>query len=436
MVESNQTPVLNSVIFERVLKISQHMAEMRMLAPLLNYVIDETIDLVRAERGYLVLLGPDGSLNIRVRRGQEGVDAQQPEDRISSSILNLVVQTEQPLVVADAQRDPRFNTSPSVNMLKIRSVMCVPLIARGEIIGAIYVENRSRAGRFQETDLSPLTLLANQAAVSIENAQLNDTLEAQVDLRTVELKQALTQLEHSWTKAVEANRLQMVSLSNVVHDLRTPLSIVFSTLNVLQDGTLGPLTDSQRQWIEKSLEMLNHALKLTIDLLDLSVTDMGELTLFKQKIVLKDFLTSIYEVGLSLHWSAGVTFLLALKPDLPRVSLDPVRIRQVLLNLLSNAMKFTRAGSVTLHARYDLASDQVVVGVADTGEGIAPEALPDLFQRFQQIGTDVLRQRRGTGLGLAICRQLIEMHGGRIWVESELGKGSNFMFTLPVKNNG
>lgn len=436
MIDSNQKLVLDSVTFERVLKISQHMAEMRMLAPLLNYVIDETIDLVKAERGYLVLLGSDGSLNIRVRRGQEGVDAQQPEDQISSSILNLVVQTEQPLVLADAQRDPRFNTSPSVNMLKIRSVMCVPLIARGEIIGAIYVENRSRAGRFKETDLSPLTLLANQAAVSIENAQLNDTLEAQVDLRTVELKRALTQLEHSWTKAVEANRLQMVTLSNVVHDMRTPLSIVFSTLNVLQDGTLGPLTDGQQQWITKSLEMLNHALKLTIDLLDLSVIDMGELTLFKQKIVLKDFLISIYEVGLSLHWSAGVTFLLALKSDLPRVSLDPVRIRQVLLNLLSNAMKFTKAGSVTLHARYDLESDQVIVGVADTGAGIAPEALPDLFQRFQQFDTDGLRQLRGAGLGLAICQQLIEMHGGRIWVESELAKGSNFMFALPVKNNG
>jgi signal transduction histidine kinase len=114
------------------------------------------------------------------------------------------------------------------------------------------------------------------------------------------------------------------------------------------------------------------------------------------------------------------------------VSIDPVRIQQVLLNLLTNAAKFTERGGVTLHARYIPEPGEVVIGVADTGEGISPDQTGKLFQRFQQVDEKQARRRKGTGLGLAICRELVEMHGGRIWVESTSGVGSNFMFALPV----
>lgn len=433
MAETNQL-AMSPAALEQVLRVSHHMAEERTLAPLLTYVVDAAINLAGAERGYLVLLQVDGSIELRVKRNQAGEDVHESDDRISLSILREVVRTEQPLILADATRDPKFSLSTSVNLLKLRSVICVPLIARGETIGALYVENRSRPSRFKESDLPPLILFANQAAVSIENAQLNDTLEAHVETRTAELTQAMAQLEQGWTDAVEANRVQTVLLSNVAHDLRAPLSIVFSALSVLQDGTLGQLNEHQRQWIAKSLDAVNHVLKLTNDLFDLSVIDQGVLTLYKQKVMLKDFLNSVYEIGLGLRWQEGVAFLLDLPPELPRVAIDPVRIRQVLLNLLTNAMKFTRRGSVTLHARYETEQGEVLIGVADTGAGISADRLQQLFQRFRQVADDPQQRRMGTGLGLAISRQLVEMHGGRIWAESKEGSGSDFVFALSVSD--
>jgi signal transduction histidine kinase len=141
----------------------------------------------------------------------------------------------------------------------------------------------------------------------------------------------------------------------------------------------------------------------------------------------------MYDVGLGLPWPEGVKFNLDLPAELPHAKCDPVRIRQVLLNLLSNALKFTKQGSVTLCARYVPDRAEVEIGVSDTGEGIPADKLDQLFQRYQQVDTDPQRRRKGVGLGLAISRELIEMHGGRIWVESRLGTGSSFLFALPLQ---
>jgi signal transduction histidine kinase len=146
----------------------------------------------------------------------------------------------------------------------------------------------------------------------------------------------------------------------------------------------------------------------------------------------QEFLQNVYNVGLGLTWPRAVTFKIDVSPPLPDVCIDPVRIRQVLLNLISNAHKFTSQGEVTLHAHYQAGQEEVVIGVADTGEGIAADQIERAFQRFQQVDNNPKRKRLGTGLGLAICRELVELHGGRIWVESTLGVGSDFLFTLPL----
>src|SRR5262249_9568172 len=157
------------------------------------------------------------------------------------------------------------------------------------------------------------------------------------------------------------------------------------------------------------------------------------LALYPQEINLKDFLTDIYDVAKGLPRPQEVELRLDIRSELPLITLDPVRIRQVLLNLLSNAAKFTTHGSITIHAEAQPNSNEVLIGVADTGEGIPPEKVGQLFQRFQQVDTDTRRRRSGTGLGLAICSELVKMHKGRIWVESAPGVGSDFLFILPVQ---
>jgi signal transduction histidine kinase len=421
---------MNEALLERFLDLSRRMAETRTLNPLLEYAMNEAMSLVGAERGYIVLVNNEGALDFCVTRGQEADENAQ--DQISRSILSKVIQSAEPLIVRDASDDPTWNQSKSVAVLRLRSVMCVPLISRGETIGAIYVENRSVKGRFDEQDLAPLIFFANQAAVSIENAALNDDLEARVAARTRELEQAKAQLEHSWTESIEANRLRTVLLGNVAHDLRSPLTIVIESLSLMQSGAFGDMTEEQAEWIGKSLDAAMYVLNLTNDIFDLTKIEMGGLVLYPQVTPLNEFLKKIFNIAQGLPWPDSVAVRLDIEPDLPAVTLDPIRISQVLVNLFSNALKFTSQGSVTLHAQALPGQGQVLIGVADTGDGIPADQIDRLFQRFQQVDGNRERRRVGTGLGLAICRDLVEMHQGRIWVESQRGVGSDFKFVLPV----
>ncbi|MCC7206706.1 MAG: GAF domain-containing protein [Anaerolineae bacterium] len=421
-------------MLQTVLDLSRRMAETRTLSPLLDYAMGEAIRLVGAERGYLVLINADESLDFRVVHAPPGEMAANAVDQISRTILNAVVSTGSPLVVRDAGLDPTFSTARSVMLLKLRSVMCVPLIARGQVLGAIYVENRSAEGRFSEEDLTPLSLFANQAAIAIENAQLNEELEARIAERTRELEEAKTAIEKNWHEAVEANRLGTVWLGNVAHDMRAPLTIVLSSLELLKEGAFGDLTQRQIEWVKRAYDAAGRALKLTNDVFDLSKLEMGGLRLYPEPVAVDAFLRDVYDTGRGLPWPPGVDFYLRLPESLPTLTMDPARIQQILMNLLANAIRFTDQGSVTLYAEYQADSAEVLIGVHDTGTGIAQEDVGNLFKRFVQATPPKDKRRRGTGLGLAISKELVEMHGGRLGVDTKLGVGSDFHFALPVQD--
>ncbi|MBN1993355.1 MAG: GAF domain-containing protein [Anaerolineae bacterium] len=198
-------------LFEYILSVSHRLAETREIDPLLNDVMDEAITLVGAERGFVVLARSDGLLDFRVKRGEMGQELTAAEDQVSRSVLKQVMETGQPLILLDAQHDSRFGAAESVVILGLRSIMCVPLISRGNTIGAIYVENRSIRERFKEEDMSLLVILANQAAVAIENARLfqelqetRHDLETRVEERTAELTIAIQQLEQEITERIRA----------------------------------------------------------------------------------------------------------------------------------------------------------------------------------------------------------------------------------------
>jgi len=416
---------MNEHVLERVLHLSRSMAETRALNPLLDYAIDEAMGLVGAKRGYVVLLKEDGSLDFRVMRGLRKHETNMGQDEISTSILRRVVEMREPLVIRDARSDSQWQHVESVALLGLRSVMCVPLIAGGQILGAIYVENRSVSDCFSEEDLPPLVLFANQAAVFIENARINDDLEDQVASRT-------RQLEKNWEHAVEVNRLRVTLLGNIAHDLRAPLSIIISSLQLTLDGTLGDVTADQLEWLGKALTTAKFLQNLAQDVLDIAKIEQGGLRLYPETVNLHELLTGLYRTGLALPWLPGVALQLDIPAELPTILLDPQRITQVVLNLLANALKFTQTGTVTLHAHTLPGEDAIQIGVEDTGEGIPQEKTGELFERFHQVDGDRQRRAIGTGLGLAICRDLVEMHGGRIWVESTPHEGSDFIFVLPL----
>ncbi len=416
----------------RVLQISQRMAETRTLAPLLEYTIDEAIDLAGAQRGYLVLVKHDGSLDFRVSRDNTHSPITDPADQISISILGKVIQSGQPQLFRDAIHDPRLKRSASVVALKLRSVMGVPLISRGVILGAIYVENRKASGIFKDDDLAPLAIFANQAAVAIENAILNEELETRMVIKTAELRKALDQLEERWQAERAENELRTIMLGTIAHDVRVPLALACTAMALLEDTTFGALTGEQREWARKARDATRFALDMLEDVFDLAKLDLGVLELDKDSTPLVDFLKEIYEIAQAFNWPEGVEFVAQVPSALPAIAIDKGRIRRVIFNLLSNSLKFITSGSVTLYAESQPEQRRVLVGVRDTGEGISEEDQRRIFKRFEQADPNVVRRKKGVGLGLAICREFVEMHDGQIWVESAPGQGADFKFTLPV----
>ena len=187
--------MLTQDMLERLLEISRQMAETRALDPLLKFAMGEVLEFVEAEYGYLILLDEDGGLDFRVKQNNRGKEIDEPDTQISHTIFDQVIQKRESIIIADAISDEDYQESKSVLDLKIQSVMCAPLISKDELLGALYVENRSAKGVFEDEDLRPLQYFAAHAAVAIENAMLNDDLEARVASRTAALKKTVDELE-------------------------------------------------------------------------------------------------------------------------------------------------------------------------------------------------------------------------------------------------
>lgn len=420
---------MDSSTLIRLLDITRRLFEERSPVPLLSFSLERAAELVGAESGYIVLLDQDGTTASPIRY------TEREADQYSTSIVNRVLTTGTPLLLDDALSDPAYAKSKSISLARVRSVVCVPLVGRERVIGAIYMENRTLASRFSQSALEILQLFARQTAPAIENAYLNQQLEDVVRERTRDLEQANHDLEHSWQRAVEANRLRTVLLSNIAHDLRSPLSVVEGALEMLAEGALGDLSESQSRWVNRALESTARALRLTDDVFDLTTLEQGGLKLQLSPIPLMALLDGVYDIGLGMPRALNVEFHANFTDDLPLVYIDPSRIQQVIFNLLSNAFKFTEEGHVTLYAMNATAAKEVIIGVRDTGMGIPPEDLDHIFIRFGTRDALEAFRRRGTGLGLAICRELVEQHGGRLWASSVVGEGSDFAFALPITSS-
>jgi PAS domain S-box-containing protein len=247
----------------------------------------------------------------------------------------------------------------------------------------------------------------------------------------VELEGANQELKRAKDLAERESRFKSKFLAGMSHELRTPLNAIIGFSEMLQAKIAGPLQDKQEQYVTHVLTSGRHLLTLINDVLDLSKVEAGRMELAREWTPLAVVVDSVRGVVKPLADKRGITLAVALPNDLPDLFLDPTRTKQVLYNLLSNAIKFTpRGGLVGLGAEVD--GGQVKVTCRDTGVGIRSEDMPRLFREFEQIEPASGEKPEGTGLGLALSRRLIELHGGVMWAESQLGKGSTFTFTLPV----
>ena len=413
---------MNVELLMRMFEISRELAQTRNINQLLPLALNEAAKIVGANLGYLVLANADNDLDVRARCG-EALNEEKHGDALSRTIFDTVIKSGEAIVITDALADAEYSAKSSVVALKIRSVMCVPLIVGGRTIGAIYVENRKVTGAFRDADLVPFTFFANQVAVSIENALIIESLEERVAARTADL-------ETSWHEAVEANKLRMTFFGQLAHDMRNPASVITFALSTLQHPKVGDLNPAQQKWISRATEGATQINRLIDNIFDLSKVELNALEVQRKPVDLKQFLERMHDIAHALPWQDAVKFKLEIPDVLPEIEIDTVRIQQVIMNLISNALKFTAAGEVVLHAKV-LNNSEVEIGVRDTGEGIPDDVQQQVFERFRQFDTDAGRKLMGAGLGLAICKELVEKHGGRIRVTSTPNQGSDFVFTLP-----
>jgi signal transduction histidine kinase len=249
------------------------------------------------------------------------------------------------------------------------------------------------------------------------------------------LRVANARLEQAARRAERASRHKSEFLANMSHELRTPLNAIIGFSALLEQGLHGPLTPKQARFVANIHKSGKHLLTVINDILDLTRVEVGRLKLALEPVGLAGFVEEVLTVVREGAPAKRPNLTSEVPAGLPPAVADPVRLRQILYNLLSNAVKFTsEEGTVTVGAE-SLEGD-LAVWVRDTGIGIAPEDQERIFREFEQVDGSFARQYQGTGLGLALTRKLVELHGGRIWVESAPGKGSTFTFTLPHRVPG
>ncbi len=350
---------------------------------------------------------------------QDGGESRAPvgtDYSISEFPILTLLQPNEPLVINDAEDDERVDENFRdllINRLQMRSVVFLPLVAGGEWIGVLTAQS-TQATPFSDSAVRQMDSLADQAANVLQT------------LRLIEQQQET--VEH----LQEVDRLKQQFLANMSHELRTPLNSIIGYSEVLLDGVDGDLTEDAEEDVEAIHDSGKHLLSIINEILDLAKIEAGQMQLDPQEIDLPQFVKDIVHSGQILVKDKDVALEWVEQSEVPMIEADPIRVRQVLWNLISNAVKFTEAGSVTV--TYGMHSDrEVFVKVEDTGIGMTKEGVGSIFERFSQVDGSSTRRAGGTGLGLTITRQLVRMHGGEVYVESEVGVGSTFLFTLPIK---
>ena len=361
-----------------------------------------------------------GKLTLEAGAGREGARMKSDEESLHISARPSVVaqaaREHKPEIINDTAQSAIYSFDP--HLPDTRAEAAFPMLVGDELVGVLDLESEA-VGRFQESETQIFATLAEQIAIAVRNAQLYSRQE-----------QVARELERT-------DLMKSRFLASMSHELRTPLNAIINFTQLIAMGVAGPVTDEQATMLNTSLSSSRHLLQLINDVLDISKIQAGKLSLYiEEDVNLNVEIKAAVDMAEPLLQKQDasrerpIRFIQDVDKDLPLTACDRRRLRQVLLNLLSNAIKFTEQGSITLSAKKR--GDEFLFAVMDTGPGIPREMQARIFEPFVQATNDN-KHAPGTGLGLPISRSLVQAHGGDLWMESALGEGTTFFFTLPFR---
>ena len=409
--------------------ISKALASQLNPSELIQFVGDQLRDLFKANIAYLALLNKKTKMIYFPYQYGEIM----PARKIGDGLTSKIIMSGEPLLINKDLTIKHEEMGISQMGTPASSYLGVPIPEGDEIVGVLSVQSTEQENRFNENDQRLLTTIASSVGVALRNAQLFEDVE-----------QAKMEAEKASKVAEKANEAKSAFLSTVSHELRTPLTSVLGFAKIINkrlNDKIFPAVNQSDPKTGKTIAQINENLQVVIsegerlthlinDVLDLAKIEAGRMEWNQESVSLPEVVERAVLATTSLFDQKGIKLIKKIDSDIPDIIGDEDKLIQVVINLFSNAVKFTEKGNVTCQvSRKD---NEVIVQVSDTGIGIAPEDYGAVFEQFKQVGGDTLTDKpKGTGLGLPICKEIVEHHGGRIWVESTIGKGSTFSFAIP-----
>jgi signal transduction histidine kinase/CheY-like chemotaxis protein len=412
-------------------QISQALAAQSNMGDLITLVGEQLLKLFKANIVYVALLDAKKKvINFPYQHGDN-----MPPMNLGEGLTSKIILSGQSLLI---NKDVHEKTSElGVNRIGVPSAsyLGVPIPVGDEIIGVMSVQSTEKENRFNEKDQRLLTTIAANVGVALKKAGLFE-----------EVKQARMEAEAARKTAEQANAAKSAFLSTVSHELRTPLTSILGFAKIIKkrlEEKIFPVTDKSDPKINKTVQQISENLNVVVaegerlthlinDVLDLAKIEAGKMEWNMEPVPLPEIVERAIAATTALFDQKDLKLERQIEADLPEITGDRDKLIQVVVNLLSNAVKFTETGAVTCHVFKK--DNEIVVGITDTGIGIAPEDYAAVFEQFKQVGDTLTDKPKGTGLGLPICKEIVEHHNGHIWLESELGKGSTFFFSLPFIN--
>jgi Osmosensitive K+ channel histidine kinase len=381
--------------------------------------------LLSRDSAAVFLLEPDGALRAVVAVGRQAASLQGFRFAPSTGIVGRVAAAGKALIVNDVASDRDSVTAPGVDDAPGQKLLAAPLVVGGKVAGVMAVLRGAGEKEFDGADLDFLAALARQAAVALENANLHRRVK-DAAARSAALYEAASAARIA---AEEANATKSRFLANMTHELRTPLNSIINLAYLIQEDEDEP-APAIRDSASRIEGAGRHLLGLINDVLDLAKVEAGRMEVRPEESDFRQIARAVLSAASGLELRPGVELRDEIPEGLPPVLADRTRLRQVLFNLIANAVKFTESGYIALRAQPE--ESWLLVEVEDTGIGMDESELPKAFAEFVQLDDDLDRRAGGSGLGLPLSRHLVELQGGKLWAESRKGFGSTFRFTLPL----